>query len=320
MKKINVKSMVIAIAVIASIIGFNSCTEEVQSDNSYTDMELRNNKNNTGNTNNSHNNADMCACIESNYPAEELSDVEIAGLTQMREEEKLARDVYITLFNTWNQKVFDNISKAEQRHMDAVLCLLNKYDLTDPIGDNEIGVFTDDDLQSLYNTLVDQGNQSLITALTTGATIEDLDIFDLMELSDDIDNLDILAVFNELTKGSRNHMRGFISQLTLQNESYSPQYISQELFDSIINSDRERGGSICGDSGNGNKGNNGNKGKKGKKGNKGNKGNGSGTCDGSGSGNGGGNDSGNGSGNGNGNDNNNGNGNGNKGGNGNGNG
>ncbi len=268
MKKINVKILFLGLVITASIITLNSCTEKMQSNNSFSDMELRNTVNNNNQP------FDMCSCIESNFPVEELSDIEIAGLNQMREEEKLARDVYLTLFTSWNQKVFDNISKAEQRHMDAILCLLNKYDIPDPVENNDVGVFTDDDIQSLYNTLIEQGNQSLVSALTVGAIIEDLDIYDLIEISGKIDNQDILAVFNELTKGSRNHMRAFVSQLSLQNESYSPQYITTDLFNSIINSGMERGGSICNNSGNSNNGNKGHKGQ-----------NGNGTCDGNRNGN-----------------------------------
>ena len=222
------------------------------------------NGNGNGNGGGNASQTDLCACIEANYPNEELSDVEVAALLKMREEEKLARDVYIAMYEKWNQNVFNNISKSEQRHMDAILCLINKYGLEDPVGDNGIGEFEDSGLQDLYNSLVDLGNQSLISALTVGATIEDLDIYDLIELSGEIDNQDILAVFNDLTKGSRNHMRSFYRQLENLGGSYTPQFISQELFDSIINSNMERGGSICNDSNSGN--GNGNRGKKGRRG------------------------------------------------------
>ena len=217
---------------------------------------------------------DICSCLELNYPVEELSDYELNSLSHMLEEEKLARDVYLALYDKWDDQVFLNISKAEQQHMDAILCLYNKYDIEDPVGDNEIGVFEDVALQSLYTTLVEQGSESLIAALLVGATIEDLDIFDLIELSIEADNEDLLAVFEELNKGSRNHMRSFISRLNQNDTNYTPQFITQELFDSIINSDRERGGSICGDSDNDGKADKGTKGKNGKKGNKGNNGNG----------------------------------------------
>ena len=88
-------------------------------------------------------------------PVESLSEAELALLQHMREEEKLARDVYITLNEKWNDKVFLKISASEQRHMDAVLNLLKKYNLPDPVGDNGVGVFTDGDLQELYTDLVE---------------------------------------------------------------------------------------------------------------------------------------------------------------------
>jgi len=260
MKKIGflIVTMIFGVAVL-----LDSCSSDVVAGTSDS-LEFRGG--NHGNNNQGNSSTDVCACIEQNYPYEDLSSEEEAALIKMREEEKLARDVYITMYQKWHQKVFNNISKSEQKHMDAILCLINKYGLTDPVGDNGVGVFQNSDLQELYNTLVDLGNQSLVSALTVGATIEDLDIYDLMELSQEIDNQDILAVFNDLAKGSRNHMRAFYGQLVNLGESYTPQYISQELFESIINSDMERGGSICDGS---NSGNGGKKGKKGRKGRRG---------------------------------------------------
>lgn len=108
-----------------------------------------------------------------------LDQKEIESLLYMREEEKMARDVYIALGKKWNARVFDNISSAEQTHMDAILLLLNKYSIQDPVGNNGIGVFTNQKLQELYNQLVQQGNLSLVEAFKSGATIEDLDIYDL---------------------------------------------------------------------------------------------------------------------------------------------
>lgn len=188
---------------------------------------------------------DLCGCITTNYPVETLSAEEINGLLLMREEEKMARDVYLGLNAIWNSRVFANIAKSEQQHMDVMLCLLQKYELTDPVGANEAGVFVNSELQELYNNLMEQGSQSLIAAFQVGATIEDVDIFDLMNLSEVVDNEDILAAFNELTKGSRNHLRAFIRQLTALDVVYAPQYITPELFDEILSSPRERGGELC---------------------------------------------------------------------------
>lgn len=65
-------------------------------------------------------------------PHENLNEVEIADLTLMREEEKLARDVYWALGDIWTFRIFANISQSEQVHMDAMLALLEKYELQDP--------------------------------------------------------------------------------------------------------------------------------------------------------------------------------------------
>lgn len=174
-------------------------------------------------------------------PPSDLSATEASALVFMREEEKLARDVYQLLYTQWGQKVFSNIAASEQQHMDAVALLLTRYNLPDPAAATATGVFQDPHVQELFNALMAQGQTSLIAALTVGATIEDLDIQDLQTRIAATDNADIALVFNELMKGSRNHLRSFVSQLTAAGVSYTPQYITQAEFDAIINSPKETG-------------------------------------------------------------------------------
>lgn len=170
-------------------------------------------------------------------PMETLSAGEAAGLKYMREEEKLAHDVYTVLFTHWSSKIFDNISNSEQTHTDAVLALLERYKLVDPVGSNAIGTFTDVFLQGLYNTLIAQGSASLIDALLVGAAIEEIDIIDIQkQLDNTVDNQDITLVYNSLLKGSRNHLRSFTSNLEKQGIIYQPQHLSQSVYDEIVNS------------------------------------------------------------------------------------
>ncbi|MCK5394784.1 MAG: DUF2202 domain-containing protein [Gammaproteobacteria bacterium] len=173
-------------------------------------------------------------------PLEDLSADEIAGLEYMREEEKLARDTYITMFDIWGINIFDNISNSEQTHTDAVLALLEKYGIADPVGDNDIGLFVDEKLQNLYDTLIAQGSASLIDALLVGAAIEEIDIIDIqVQLDNYVDNQDIALVYSNLLKGSRNHLRSFTSSLEKQGIIYQPQYLSQQAYDEIVSSAME---------------------------------------------------------------------------------
>lgn len=172
---------------------------------------------------------------------EVLNEVEYNNLQFMREEEKLARDVYFALYSKWDAIIFKNISNSEQLHMDALLVLINKYDLSDPVGTNEIGIFHDSELQDLYDDLVSLGSTSLLDAYKVGATIEDLDIFDLEEAITLSDNEDVNDIYEDLARGSRNHMRAFYAQIINLEGNYTAQFITQEKLDAIINSDRETG-------------------------------------------------------------------------------
>lgn len=175
------------------------------------------------------------------YPSEPLSANETTSILYMREEEKLAHDVYITLHHKWGTNIFSNIASSEQTHTDAVLELIKKYGLTDPVGSKGVGVFADTTLQKIYNQLVSQGNISALEAYKVGATIEDLDLFDLGQWSTKVDNQDIKFVYQNLANGSRNHLRSFYSQVLGAGGTYSAQYISQTELESIINSPKETG-------------------------------------------------------------------------------
>lgn len=168
----------------------------------------------------------------------ELTEKEKLGLLQMREEEKLARDVYTTLGSIWGTRIFSNIASSEQTHTDAIKVLLTKYDIKDPVTSDAVGVFTSKTMQELYNKLTTQGKASLSEALNVGATIEDLDIRDLDVLKNETNKEDILLTYNNLQKGSRNHMRAFVRA---SGGNYTPQYISQSDYSSIISSPQERG-------------------------------------------------------------------------------
>jgi hypothetical protein len=140
---------------------------------------------------------------------EEISPEERASLIFMREEEKVARDVYIAMYQRWGHRTFNNISRSEEVHMRAILILLNRYSIPDPVGNNGIGVFTDQNLQQLYNQLIARGNTSLTEALRVGVLIEEVDIRDLTIALTVVDNRDIILVYNNLLSGSQNHLRAF---------------------------------------------------------------------------------------------------------------
>jgi hypothetical protein len=175
-------------------------------------------------------------------PTGVLSAEEAAGLLYMREEEKLAHDVYLTLYEKWGTAVFQNIAGSEATHTEAVLTLIERYGLTDPAAGNDRGIFADPALQALYNQLSEQGSQSLSGALRVGAAIEEIDILDLEERLGQTDQPDIILVYQNLTAGSQNHLRAFVSVLGQQvGETYQPQYLSQAAFDEIMSSQNGRG-------------------------------------------------------------------------------
>lgn len=171
-----------------------------------------------------------------------LGPAERDGLVYMREEEKLAHDVYVVLGKQWNLRPFTNISMSETRHMEAVKGLLDSYGVADPAQGKKLGEFQNPDLQRLYTELVARGRASKVEALKVGATIEDLDLFDLARLTKQVKKQNIRRAYDNLARGSRNHLRAFVANLKSVGSTYVPQYITKAEFDRIINSPHERGG------------------------------------------------------------------------------
>lgn len=213
-------------------------------------------------------------------PVTELSAAEAQGLAYMREEEKLARDVYLALYELWGLPTFQTIAGSEQAHMDAVLSLLEQYGLADPAAGNDAGVFNDPQFTALYEQLLAQGSLSVADALTVGAAIEELDIVDLQARMAETADAYVLQVYGNLLAGSENHLRAFVNSLQQQTgATYQPVYLEQAEFEAMMSGVSGRG------SGNGGVGAGGGNGL----GNGGGLGNGKGNGRGSGRGSGGGN-------------------------------
>jgi hypothetical protein len=153
----------------------------------------------------------------------------------LREEEMLAYDVYTFLSGLYNVPIFRNIAKSEMIHTTMVKELIDKYELEDPALDHKSGVFEDEDIQELYDGLTEKGKVSYKDAIVVGLTIEDLDINDLeMALEHEVDNEDIVEVYNFLLMGSKNHMKAFFFHAKSNDIEYIPQYISKEHFLEIV--------------------------------------------------------------------------------------
>lgn len=174
-----------------------------------------------------------------------------SDLLFMREEEKLARDVYRKMYDKWDAPIFSNISDSEQSHMNALGRLVEKYGLTDPVTDDTTGAFTNPYLATLYLDLVYKGNdlgaagmESLEAALSVGALIEELDILDIEEAMTIKDSpADVIRTYENLLKGSYNHLRAFVGQLeSMTKQDYEARILTQDEVDDILGGSTKRRG------------------------------------------------------------------------------
>ncbi len=164
-----------------------------------------------------------------------LSDSEMKRLGLLLEEEKLARDVYLTLYELWEFPPFHAVAGSEQNHMDIILILFNEYNLDNSAAMNEIGVFSDPEHQARYDWLVSMGSQSLEQALLVGGVLEEIDIIDFYEELTKPGSSDKKFVYRNLLVGSEQHLRTFvISYEAYTHDAYKPQYLNAIDFDNIM--------------------------------------------------------------------------------------
>ena len=142
-----------------------------------------------------------------------LTDLEKANILYLFEEEKLAHEVYVKMYEEWGANIFDIISQSEERHMNSVENLIYKYGLDDTVVTNGSEVFTNDVLGGKYIDLRDEGYKGLKSALEVGVKIEEMDIDDIERMLEKTDKPDITRVLNNLLDGSNNHLDAFETHL-----------------------------------------------------------------------------------------------------------
>jgi hypothetical protein len=165
----------------------------------------------------------------------------------VREEEKMARDVYTTLYNQWADPTFYNIAtKSEQKHMDSVKAMLDNLGIADPVVSDATGAFTNTAIAGLYSQLLTRGAVSLNEALAVGAYIEEYDIVDVQHAKDEIiagsNQLPIIQTYDNLICGSRNHLRSFVGSIQAGGTVYTAQILTQAEVDAIVNTPSEKCG------------------------------------------------------------------------------
>ena len=166
--------------------------------------------------------------IIDSIPLSVLTLEQKATIAYMWDEERLARDIYLTLNSLTPSNTLYNIAtNAESQHVISVESLIKKYDLNilnsvdfsggysaealEAINDNE---FITPELTALYDVLYTVGSVSAEDSLKVGCMVEVTDITDLdrdIEVAGDAE--DIVMIFENLRRGSYSHYWAFDNAL-----------------------------------------------------------------------------------------------------------
>ena len=177
--------------------------------------------------------------ITEGFPQEDISAVEETALLKVWQVQKLSRDLYQSFNEAWSSQIYENMSSDSQYHMDFVHILLGKFGI--PVPQDLAGIFTDQEIQNLFDLMLNAGNGSAVEALRMGAAAEDMIIDELQTLLVQTDNHEILIIYQNLLKSARNHLRLFVNELAQIGINYDPQYISGDDFLAIIATPTETG-------------------------------------------------------------------------------
>lgn len=159
-----------------------------------------------------------------------------SDLLRLREEEKLARDVYLHLAKSSGLGIFNTIARAENQHMQAIERLILRSGMNSVAQSDAAGKFSFPEYQQLYGTLIAKGSQSSLNALMVGARIEEMDIADIKRLLAQTSSPQVQQVLSHLLQGSQNHLRAFSAQIKRQGGVYRAEFLTQAEFDQIANS------------------------------------------------------------------------------------
>jgi hypothetical protein len=169
-------------------------------------------------------------------PAQYIPRVNKATLALMREQQKLSRDVYDSLHQVWDVRIFEEIGGAEENHMEAVKTLLDQFVVEDPVattGDAP-GRFVHPPLQRLYDSLLLSGAASLEGAYRAGAYMEEMDIVDLHRAVQATASEDLKAVYKYIMVAAERHLLTFTRQLKKMGVIYEPALMAKREYDRII--------------------------------------------------------------------------------------
>ncbi|MBZ0249116.1 MAG: DUF2202 domain-containing protein [Burkholderiales bacterium] len=168
---------------------------------------------------------------------------EAADLAYLRGTGKLARDLFLRFSEAWGREPFATVAIAGLNDMDAVLRLLRRYRVADPVPGTPVGEFPDVELQALFTTLLQRGLAGELEALRVGGLVEEADLTDLALSMAHTMKADLRAVYGNLACGSRNHLRAFAREIrALTGQAYVAQSMSQAAVDAILAQPWERCG------------------------------------------------------------------------------
>lgn len=184
----------------------------------------------------------LCCSFSGTVPT--VTDDDKATLALMREEEKLARDVYLTLNEKWDQVVFQHISGAEITHMKLVKTMMDKYGVDDPVArtKDKRGKFVNQQFQDLYKSLTSSGLTSMEQAFRVGAYVEEWDLKDLYRAEKATKSEDLQVLYGQLIRASEQHLRAFTRNLQRAGQTYEPVILPKDKYELIISTGGPGGG------------------------------------------------------------------------------
>ena len=172
---------------------------------------------------------------------ENLTKKEKWALLFILEEEKMIRDLSYNFSDKYEDKIFEDIYKAENSHIDPVQKIVRDYNLDDPSSKKDVGEFHNPQIRMIYDELLKQGQKDKVSAYKALLQALERNISNLNENIDKTDKDGILFLFRNLRRSSKNHMKSLLNKINSQGENYQPAHLSKPKLNSIKESEIDSG-------------------------------------------------------------------------------
>ncbi|MEO8513275.1 MAG: DUF2202 domain-containing protein [Ignavibacteria bacterium] len=158
---------------------------------------------------------------------------------KLYQEEKMAYDLYGEFYERWSLSVFSKVQQREAKHVWCVERIMDNYGFKYK-SNTKAGLYSDKEIQKIYDELSVNGCISDLAALEAAAFIKEKYIYELRESIRYQEDEYIVKVIFLMESAAQSHLRAFVNSIRLSGSDYNPVFLSEDEFSHIMELDKNK--------------------------------------------------------------------------------